>query len=144
MKLAIVLECAMNNTLTPKNNVESVAQIIQDLYFERGARIDQKSWTDTVGLLTGLLLTQSKAQEEAYAEGMITERKRWVQKLPNETISITIEGRVDGKLVANRKFVSAKDAFMSNWLSLFKTGEIAIAEIIEALTHPTIKSNPSE
>lgn len=60
------------------------------------------------------------------------ERERWLQRLPEDTISITIEARVDKRVLANRKFVEVRSALQSDGLALYETGKIAIAEILKS------------
>ncbi len=69
----------------PKDTVEELAQILQDMYFENGAVVDINSWNITKEILTtaynkgvevGREWNYDKLWGEGYAAGILYERNR--------------------------------------------------------------------
>lgn len=67
-----------------------------------------------------------KAREE--------ERAKWAQRLPEDTFSVTIEGRFDKRIVANRKFVSMKSITSTGGKTLLLETEACAHQILQSLT----------
>lgn len=80
--------------------------------------------------LESLRSQEAKRVEEAVR----IERETWVQRLPEDTFSITIEGRVEGRVLSNRKFVSIKSIQASGGTTLLLESEASAHEMLQALT----------
>jgi hypothetical protein len=78
---------------------------------------------------------QSYAQQQVQ-EAVEAEREKYLQRLPEEMFSITIEARVDGQLLANRKFVSMTSIKATDGRTLLLEAEACAHQVLQALTQP--------
>jgi len=91
------------------------------------ARNDMQDW-----LRTTLQAHTSQQVEEAVRK----EREVWLQRLPEDTFSVTIEGHFGKRTVANRKFVSMKSIAASEGKTLLLEAEACAHQMLQAIVTP--------
>lgn len=65
-----------------------------------------------------------------------TERERWVQRIPEDGFSISIQGIINKEVVSNRKYVHSLSIHASNGKTLLLEAEACAHEILQALLTP--------
>lgn len=135
----------MNQIPNIEEGLEKILDIIieewaVDICIEQEIEIGKENRKDLVDRLKKRLSTHHQQLQKAREE----ERAIWGQRLPEDTFSVTIEGRFGKRIVANRKFVSMKSINATDGKTLLLEAEACAHQILQSLDHSELDQEVSK